>query len=315
MIRLPPARTTGAFGAASPPASFGRVGCAHHLMIGHLVGTAHPTLVRTVHPHRQSIRKPAMTYSLNLGVMKGALPARAAGGKEQFRLAILGDFSGRALSGQLETGADLAKRKPISVDVDNLDDVLARKGIKLMLPVGAGGGAVEISIGSMDDFHPDQLYDNVEVFSGLGGLRSRLKTNSTFAKAAQEVQSWLGTKVEDAAPVPTKVARQRGAGRLQAERFRPPDRRGSGHRRNADCRTAQADRRAARGAGQRPQARQAAGDGRCGPGRDDAQHPAPSGFSGPGIGLAERRVFRPAAGDRLELQDRAVRHLGGRNGG
>ncbi|MDX1948744.1 MAG: type VI secretion system contractile sheath large subunit [Pirellulaceae bacterium] len=145
-----------------------------------------------------------MTYSLNLGVMKAALPARAAGGKEQFRLAILGDFSGRALSGKLETGADLAKRKPLSVDVDNLDDVLARMGIKLMLPVGAGGGAVEIAIGSMDDFHPDQLYDNVEVFSGIAGLRGRLKTTSTFAKAAAEVQSWLGMKPEEGATVAIK---------------------------------------------------------------------------------------------------------------
>src|SRR5215211_5396641 len=125
-----------------------------------------------------------MKYSLNLGALKSTLPARAAGGKEVFRLAVLGDFSGRASGGQLATGDELAKRKPLAVDVDNLDDMVKRMNIKLTLPIGAEGGAVEIPIGSMDDFHPDQLYDSVEVFSGLSGLRQRLKTTSTFAKAA-----------------------------------------------------------------------------------------------------------------------------------
>jgi type VI secretion system protein ImpC len=143
-----------------------------------------------------------MKYSLNLGALKSTLPARAAGGKDVFRLAVLGDFSGRASAGQLATGAELAKRKAIAVDVDNLDDVVRRLNIKLTLPIGEGGGAVKIPIQSMDDFHPDQLYDNVEVFSCLSGLRQRLKTNSTFAKAAQEVQSWLSTPDEAAESAP-----------------------------------------------------------------------------------------------------------------
>jgi type VI secretion system protein ImpC len=146
-----------------------------------------------------------MKYSLNLGALKSTLPARAAGGKDVFRLAVLGDFSGRASGGQLATGAELGKRKPIAVDVDNLDDVLRKLNVKLTLPIGAEGGAVEIPIQSMDDFHPDQLYDNVEVFSGLSGLRQRLKTTSTFAKAAQEVQSWLGAKAEETPPPRSKA--------------------------------------------------------------------------------------------------------------
>jgi type VI secretion system protein ImpC len=148
-----------------------------------------------------------MKYSLNLGAMKSTLPARAGGGKDIFRLAVLGDFSGRASSGQLDTGEDLAKRKPLAVDVDNLDEVLQRLDVKLTLPIGDDGAAVEIPIQSMDDFHPDQLYDNVEVFSGLSGLRQRLKTTSTFAKAAQEVQSWLGTKDDEPTPTPRPKSR------------------------------------------------------------------------------------------------------------
>jgi type VI secretion system ImpB/VipA family protein len=143
-----------------------------------------------------------MTYTLQLGVMKSPLPSRAATGKEALRLAVLGDFSGRAAAGKLETGDQLAARKPIVVDVDNFDAVLKRMNIKLTLPLGEAGGGVEIPLGSLDDFHPDQLYDNVELFTELSGLRQRLKTKSTFAKAAAEVQSWLGTAAADERPLP-----------------------------------------------------------------------------------------------------------------
>ncbi len=142
-----------------------------------------------------------MQYSLNLGTMKSAQPARAATGKDVFRLVVLADLSGRASSGRLETGKDLAKRKPVTVDVDNLDDAVRKMNIELTLPIGDGGGSVKIPIQSMDDFHPDQLHDNAEVFSSLSGLRQRLKTTSTFAKAAQEVQSWLGSSPAEESPV------------------------------------------------------------------------------------------------------------------
>jgi predicted component of type VI protein secretion system len=53
-----------------------------------------------------------------------------------FRIAVLGDFSARANSGKLDTGATLAGRKPLKVDCDNLDATLKRFGVKLRLPIG-----------------------------------------------------------------------------------------------------------------------------------------------------------------------------------
>src|SRR5664279_1133668 len=50
-----------------------------------------------------------------------------------FRIAILGDFSGRANRG-VAGGPRLRGRKPIAVDVDNVDDVVARLGAGLELP-------------------------------------------------------------------------------------------------------------------------------------------------------------------------------------
>lgn len=136
-----------------------------------------------------------MAYELNFGSIRVGASKPGVKGPGRFRLAVLGDFSARANSGKLDTGTALAGRKPLKVDCDNLDATLKRLGVKLRLPIGAGGGVVELPVASMDDLHPDQLYANLPIFSELSGLRQRLKTQSTFAKAAKEVQAWSGVKV------------------------------------------------------------------------------------------------------------------------
>ena len=136
-----------------------------------------------------------MAYEVNFGRMRvtGSRPGAKKSGR--FRIALMGDFSARANSGKLDTGAELGARKPLKVDCDNLDATLKRLGVKLRLPLGADGGMVEFAVNSMDDLHPDQLYSNLPIFTELSGLRQRLKTTSTFAKAAKEVQGWAGVKV------------------------------------------------------------------------------------------------------------------------
>src|SRR6266850_1964061 len=136
-----------------------------------------------------------MAYEVNFGRMRvtGSRPGAKKSGR--FRIALMGDFSARSNSGKLDTGAELGARKPLKVDCDNLDATLKRLGVKLRLPLGADGGMVEFAVNSMDDLHPDQLYNSLPIFSELSGLRQRLKTTSTFAKAAKEVQGWAGTKV------------------------------------------------------------------------------------------------------------------------
>ena len=136
-----------------------------------------------------------MAYEVNFGTMRGATSKPVVKKSGKFRIAILGDFSARANSGKLDTGAELGSRKPLKVDCDNLDATIKRLGVKLRLPLGADGSAVELTVNSMDDLHPDQLYSNLPIFSELSGLRQRLKTQSTFAKAAKEVQAWAGVKI------------------------------------------------------------------------------------------------------------------------
>jgi predicted component of type VI protein secretion system len=136
-----------------------------------------------------------MAYEVNFGTMRVAASKPATKKTGKFRIAMLGDFSARANSGKLDTGTELGSRKPLKVDCDNVDATIKRLGVKLRLPLGADGSSVELAVNSMDDLHPDQLYSNLPIFSELSGLRQRLKTQSTFAKAAKEVQAWAGVKI------------------------------------------------------------------------------------------------------------------------
>ncbi len=111
------------------------------------------------------------------------------------RIAILGDFSGGAASGRLETGAALAARKPIAVEFDTLDAAMARLKVGLTLPLGQGGASVAINLPELEALHPDALYAQLDVFSAVAKLRERLSNSSTFAAAAAEVRSGNQVKV------------------------------------------------------------------------------------------------------------------------
>jgi type VI secretion system protein ImpC len=141
-----------------------------------------------------------MRYSVNFGRLAARRPSPNLG--KTLRIALLGDFSGRANAQSLEVGPTLAARKPHVIDVDNFESVLRRIAPQLRLPVAADAGAIDVKFESLDDFHPDQLYNQVELFSELSGLRSRLKNNSTFAAAAAEVRSWgsVAAASQSAAP-------------------------------------------------------------------------------------------------------------------
>ncbi len=145
-----------------------------------------------------------MQYGVNFGTLARA--QRAAAPAAKFRLALLGDFSGRANAGKLETGAALAKRKPVKVDVDNLDDVIARQKLELSLLLAEEGTIVTVPIGGMDDFHPDQLVEKLELFEQLLTLRRNLGSRAGFDRAARQVLSWGGE-----APLPPPPRRARGA--------------------------------------------------------------------------------------------------------
>ena len=124
------------------------------------------------------------------GQMTAERPEPAQLNRKRFRLAILGDFSGRSARGVLETGDALAARKPILLDPDTAEDVIEGFATDLVLPIGKDGAGVAVKLGGLDDLHPDELYENVELFSELVGLRGQLSSGATAENAARKLREW-----------------------------------------------------------------------------------------------------------------------------
>ena len=122
----------------------------------------------------------------------GSLPADRleAGKPARFRIALMGDFSGRAAKGDVEIGADLAKRRPIKLDVDTLDKVIAGFATTLVLPIGKKGQGIEVELASIDDLHPDELFEKVAMFEELVALKRRLASGSASKAAVSELKEW-----------------------------------------------------------------------------------------------------------------------------
>jgi len=116
----------------------------------------------------------------------GTTPRTDAGhvaADEPFRLLLLGDLSGRASRGVIEP---LADRRPRRIDRDDLQATLA--DAELDLPTRLEGHRLRLSIRSLEDLHPDALWDRVDVFEELRSLRRRLSDPHTFAEAARELR-------------------------------------------------------------------------------------------------------------------------------
>lgn len=139
-----------------------------------------------------------MTLALNFGRFAAGRPAPRRVPQQRARIALLGDFSGRAHRGALRTGDELARCKPMRLDVDTLERLLASLGTRLQLPLGTG--QVDLQPRSLDDLHPDALVDRLGVFAELSRLRQRLAQPASFAAAVAEVQQWA-----QAAGVPQPV--------------------------------------------------------------------------------------------------------------
>ncbi len=124
------------------------------------------------------------------GLMSADRPAPDRLQRKRFRLALMGDFSGRAARGLIETGDALAQRRAILLDPDTVEDVIESFATTLILPIGRDGTGVAVELGGLDDLHPDELYENVALFAELVGLRGQLAAGATAAGAADRLRAW-----------------------------------------------------------------------------------------------------------------------------
>lgn len=125
--------------------------------------------------------------------------------RTRFRIALFGDFSGRAARGQIETGDALAARKPIILDPDTVEEVIEGFATDLVLPIGKDGAGIAVKLKELDDLHPDELYEKVELFDGLSGLKSQLSAGATADHAAKQLIGW-GEEFGQAVVPPRKTS-------------------------------------------------------------------------------------------------------------
>jgi type VI secretion system protein ImpC len=121
--------------------------------------------------------------SVNLTSGEGTLSARPVS-ETPFRIAILGDFSGRSNRG-ISDAKTMAESHPLLIDRDNFDEVLSRVSPELDLAMG--DGSLHLRFSELEDFHPDRIFHQLEAFARLRDLRGRLDDPSTFQQAADEL--------------------------------------------------------------------------------------------------------------------------------
>jgi len=107
-----------------------------------------------------SERFPRVSVGIEVGEREQPIPREPESGTP-FRILILGDFSGARVR------APIAERRPIAVDCDNLDEVVASLAPAVELPHGT------LEFRALDDFHPDRIYRRDEVIGELASLRDQ----------------------------------------------------------------------------------------------------------------------------------------------
>ena len=137
------------------------------------------------------------SVELDIAPHEARQPARALP-ETPFRILLLGDFSAGA------TGP--ARRRPIAVDRDNLDDVIRAISPRIQLGTEPGSEPFELTFHCLEDFHPDQLYERVGFFRKLADLRERLDNPATSSAAASELSRWSEPAPAAAPPAASPTA-------------------------------------------------------------------------------------------------------------
>ncbi len=146
-----------------------------------------------------------------------------------FCIAILGDFSGRANRG-ISDAKTIGKRRAVLVDRDNFDEVLSRSGAEIRLPM-EGSAGLQLRFSELEDFHPDRIFESLEIFGKLRKMRGRLQDSSTFQEAAEELGlrsggAGLEPKKSDTSPVVAPSAVKLASGSLLDEMIEQTEVRG-----------------------------------------------------------------------------------------
>jgi type VI secretion system protein ImpC len=119
-------------------------------------------------------------------VLRGRAAASKRGPGEPFRLLLLGDFGGRARESSSD---DRELAAPLKVDAVDFERAFTRFEPELAV-VSPAGVTERLSLGSVEDLHPDRLFAKLELFAAARELRGALAASSSSA-VFERARSWL----------------------------------------------------------------------------------------------------------------------------
>jgi type VI secretion system protein ImpC len=160
--------------------------------------------------------------------MEEVRPAAEPG--TSFRVALVGDFSGRSNRAIAETGGNSSTPRTYLIDRDNFSEMLSQLRIELRLPIlGKEPPPVLLQFADLDDFHPDRLFENVEIFDALKETRQSLNDPAIVAAMANQLDpsasrsepSTTRRETERAGDLLQQVLEATGGG-SHTDTFRPP---------------------------------------------------------------------------------------------
>src|ERR1700683_462653 len=123
--------------------------------------------------------RPSSFAQVEIETGERSAPLERAEPDAPFHIAILCDFSGRENRAQL--APTFEARKPVLIDRDNYDEVLAQFAPELRLPLGRPDGPrVLVGFRELDDFHPDRIFERLKIFQALRETREGLHDPARF---------------------------------------------------------------------------------------------------------------------------------------
>jgi type VI secretion system protein ImpC len=124
-----------------------------------------------------------------------------------FRVLLIGDWSGRGNRRVQASTKELKTCRPLLVDRDNLDRLMTKLDVSLNIALTPGGAhSLAINFKQFEDFHPDRLFNRLEIFDQLRRARADLKTPATFLAAVASMRKWEEPQSPDPQPLSSKGA-------------------------------------------------------------------------------------------------------------
>ncbi len=119
---------------------------------------------------------------MHFEVEPGSRSAQVIDDSRVFRILLLGDFSGK----DGDARGPLGQRRPMEVDRDNFDDVLAAVRPTIMLRLG-DEEPFPLKVADIDDFRPEAIFHKNPLFLEMRRLRDQLDDPDRWQIAARDL--------------------------------------------------------------------------------------------------------------------------------